>query len=138
MTAVTTVAPSEGGNRSHLRQVWAVIKPRRGRGLLSVVLASLSLICAIGLIATSAWLISRAWQQPPILYLSVAVVSVRAFGLGRGVFRYWERLVSHSAACVEGGVGMHFAGWLTTSTRAPSLGCERCCPPPQPSSWAHV
>ena len=98
MTAVTTVAPSEGGNRSHLRQVWAVIKPRRGRGLLSVVLASLSLICAIGLIATSAWLISRAWQQPPILYLSVAVVSVRAFGLGRGVFRYWERLVSHSAA----------------------------------------
>ena len=63
-----------------------------------MVLASLSLICAIGLIATSAWLISRAWQQPPILYLSVAVVSVRAFGLGRGVFRYVERLVSHSAA----------------------------------------
>lgn len=98
MTVTTAASPSEAGGRSNLRQVWAVIKPRRGRGLLSVLLASLSLICAIGLIATSAWLISRAWQQPPILYLSVAVVSVRAFGLGRGVFRYCERLVSHSAA----------------------------------------
>lgn len=83
---------------SELRQVWRIIRPRRGRGLLSLFLASLSLICAIGLIATSAWLISRAWQQPPILYLTVAVVAVRAFGLGRGVFRYLERLVSHSAA----------------------------------------
>lgn len=82
----------------HLRQVWKIIKPRRGRGLLSLLLASLSLICAIGLIATSAWLISRAWQQPPILYLTVAVVAVRAFGLGRGVFRYLERLVAHGAA----------------------------------------
>ncbi len=83
---------------SDLRRVWQVIKPRRGQGALSVLLASLSLACAIGLIATSAWLISRAWQQPPILALSVAVVSVRALGLGRGVFRYSERLVSHSAA----------------------------------------
>ena len=84
--------------QSDLRRVWRAIKPRHGRGLLSLLLASLSLICAIGLIATSAWLISRAWERPPILYLSVAVVSVRAFGLGRGVFRYSERLVSHSAA----------------------------------------
>ena len=34
----------------------------------------------------------------PILFLQVAVVSVRAFGIGRGVFRYAERLVSHQAA----------------------------------------
>ena len=69
-----------------------------GKGLLSVLLASLSLICAIGLIATSAWLISRAWQQPPILYLSVAVVSVRAFGLGRGssgIANAWFRTALH-------------------------------------------
>lgn len=81
-----------------LPRVWRLIRPNAGWSLLSLLLASLSLICAIGLIATSAWLISRAWQQPPILYLSVAVVSVRAFGIGRGVFRYAERLVSHSAA----------------------------------------
>ena len=98
MSAAVEASAPEVAAPSSLKQVWAVIKPRRGKGLLSVLLASLSLICAIGLIATSAWLISRAWQQPPILYLSVAVVSVRAFGLGRGVFRYCERLVSHSAA----------------------------------------
>ena len=45
-----------------------------------------------------AWLISRASQQPPILFLQVAIVSVRAFGIFRGVFRYAERLVGHDAA----------------------------------------
>ena len=114
-----------------------------------MVLASLSLICAIGLIATSAWLISRAWQQPPILYLSVAVVSVRAFGLGRGVFRYVERLVSHSAAlrgsrtsgfgswsgwlllrkraCAEFGEATRSGGWSTMSMPALSLGYGQSC-----------
>ena len=53
---------------------------------------------AVGLTATSAWLISRAAEQPPVLYLMVAIVAVRAFGIGRGVFRYAERLASHDAA----------------------------------------
>jgi ATP-binding cassette subfamily C protein CydCD len=47
--------------------------------------------------ATSGWLISRASQQPPVLYLMVAVTATRAFGIGRAVFRYTERLVSHDA-----------------------------------------
>src|SRR5690606_5417762 len=50
---------------------------------------------AVGLAAVSAWLIARASQQPPVLHLMVAIVSVRAFGLSRGVLRYLERLVSH-------------------------------------------
>lgn len=33
----------------------------------------------------------------PVLYLMVAVTATRAFGLGRAVFRYAERLVSHDA-----------------------------------------
>ena len=52
----------------------------------------------IGLMATSAWLISRAATHPPVLHLMVAIVSVRAFGLSRGVFRYAERLYGHDAA----------------------------------------
>jgi thiol reductant ABC exporter CydC subunit len=48
--------------------------------------------------ATSAWLISRAAQRPPVLYLMVPVAAVQAFGLGRGVFRYAERLAGHDAA----------------------------------------
>jgi ATP-binding cassette subfamily C protein CydCD len=35
--------------------------------------------------------------MPPVLYLLMAVTSVRAFGIGRSVFRYAERLVSHNA-----------------------------------------
>jgi ATP-binding cassette subfamily C protein CydCD len=46
---------------------------------------------------TSGWLISRASQQPPVLYLMVAVTATRAFGIGRACFRYAERLVSHDA-----------------------------------------
>lgn len=47
--------------------------------------------------ATSGWLISRASEQPPVLYLMVAVTATRAFGIGRAVFRYAERLVAHDA-----------------------------------------
>ncbi len=53
---------------------------------------------AVGLSATSAWLIARAAQQPPVLSLMVAVAAVQAFGLGRAVLRYGERLASHDAA----------------------------------------
>ncbi|GAA1664656.1 hypothetical protein GCM10009830_07730 [Glycomyces endophyticus] len=61
-------------------------------------LGALAQLSALGLLAVSAYLVSRAWEQPPILYLMVAITSVRALGIGRGVFRYAERLVSHDAA----------------------------------------
>ncbi|WP_031026258.1 thiol reductant ABC exporter subunit CydD [Streptomyces sp. NRRL WC-3725] len=70
---------------------------RRGRLLGALGLGSLALGSAVGLMATSGWLISRASQQPPVLYLMVAVTATRAFGIGRAVFRYAERLVSHDA-----------------------------------------
>ncbi|GJF29371.1 ABC transporter [Kitasatospora sp. NE20-6] len=63
----------------------------------AVLLGTLALGCAVALLGTSGWLISRASQMPPVLYLMVAVTSVRAFGIGRSVFRYAERLVSHDA-----------------------------------------
>lgn len=64
----------------------------------AAVLGGLASGCAVALMATSAWLIARAAQQPPVLYLMVAIVAVRTFGIGRGVLRYLERLVSHDAA----------------------------------------
>src|SRR5512142_1234649 len=68
------------------------------RVALAVVTGSAALACAIALMGTSGWLISRAAQQPPVLYLMLAVVAVRAFGIGRGVLRYAERLVAHDVA----------------------------------------
>ncbi|MQA80623.1 MAG: thiol reductant ABC exporter subunit CydC [Streptosporangiales bacterium] len=52
----------------------------------------------VGLLATSGWLIARAAERPPVLLLMVAVVAVRAFGIGRAVCTYAERLVGHDAA----------------------------------------
>jgi ATP-binding cassette subfamily C protein CydCD len=65
--------------------------------LFAALLGSLALACAVGLMATSGYLISRASEQPPVLYLMVAVTATRAFGIGRAVFRYAERLVAHDA-----------------------------------------
>ncbi|HKN51958.1 MAG TPA: thiol reductant ABC exporter subunit CydD, partial [Amycolatopsis sp.] len=62
------------------------------------VLGAVALLAGIALTATSGWLIAKASQQPPILTLTVAVVGVRAFGLGRAGLRYVERLVTHDAA----------------------------------------
>ncbi|WP_031484745.1 thiol reductant ABC exporter subunit CydD [Streptomyces bicolor] len=80
-----------------LARVRAMSGARRGRLALALLLGSLALGSAVGLMATSGWLISRASQQPPVLYLMVAVTATRAFGIGRAVFRYAERLVSHDA-----------------------------------------
>ncbi|GIG38212.1 thiol reductant ABC exporter subunit CydC [Cellulomonas pakistanensis] len=72
------------------------VDPRRA--VLAVLLGVLALGCAVALAAASAWLITRAAQMPPVLKLSVATVGVRAFGIGRALFRYLERLVSHDVA----------------------------------------
>ncbi|WP_369260578.1 thiol reductant ABC exporter subunit CydD [Streptomyces sp. R35] len=85
------------GRGGVLARVRAMAAPRRGPLTLALLLGSLALGSAVGLMATSGWLISRASQQPPVLYLMVAVTATRAFGIGRAVFRYTERLVSHDA-----------------------------------------
>ena len=65
---------------------------------LALVLGVAAAGSAVALLATSAWLITAASAQPPVLLLMVPIVAVRAFGVGRGVFRYVERLVGHDAA----------------------------------------
>ncbi|WP_221348866.1 thiol reductant ABC exporter subunit CydD [Streptomyces beigongshangae] len=101
--AVVPVADGDGApvpperRNGVLVRVRAMAGPRRGRLLLALLLGSLALGSAVGLMATSGWLISRASQQPPVLHLMVAVTATRAFGIGRAVFRYAERLVSHDA-----------------------------------------
>ncbi|MEU6222164.1 thiol reductant ABC exporter subunit CydD [Streptomyces sp. NPDC047042] len=91
------VPGAPAGRLGVLARVRAMSGARRGRLGLALLLGSLALGSAVGLMATSGWLISRASQQPPVLYLMVAVTATRAFGIGRAVFRYAERLVSHDA-----------------------------------------
>ncbi|MET9530151.1 thiol reductant ABC exporter subunit CydD [Streptomyces sp. NPDC006649] len=91
------VMAARSARRNPLARVRDTAGALRGRLLLALLLGSLALGSAIGLMATSGWLISRASQEPPVLYLMVAVTATRAFGTGRAVFRYAERLVSHDA-----------------------------------------
>ncbi|GGP70272.1 thiol reductant ABC exporter subunit CydD [Streptomyces abikoensis] len=81
-----------------LTRIRAAGRPYTARFALALGLGALALGSAVGLMAVSGWLISRASEQPPVLYLMVAVTATRAFGIGRSVFRYAERLVSHDAA----------------------------------------
>ena len=67
--------------------------------LAPVLLVSLlSLALGIGLLGASAWLIASAALEPPLYTLAIGITCVRACGLGRAVFRYLERFLSHRAA----------------------------------------
>ncbi|MFB7363476.1 thiol reductant ABC exporter subunit CydD [Streptomyces hydrogenans] len=90
-------APGAATGRGALARVRATAGELKGRMALALLLGSLALGAAVGLMAVSGWLISRASEQPPVLHLMVAVTATRAFGIGRAVFRYAERLVSHDA-----------------------------------------
>ncbi|WP_032371331.1 ATP-binding cassette domain-containing protein [Rhodococcoides fascians] len=83
---------------SDLRRALALFELSPRRVVLPVLAGVATLGSALALAALSAWLITRAWQMPPVLDLSVAVVAVRALGISRGVFRYLERLTTHDVA----------------------------------------
>src|SRR5699024_7353306 len=81
-----------------LRRMLTLLRTPWRRVAIAVTFGVLALGAAIGLAAVSAWLIARASQRPLILDLTVAVVAVRALGISRGVFRYFDRLFSHDVA----------------------------------------
>lgn len=84
--------------RRALRRAVGLLEIDKSRFAWSVAAGSGAVGSGIGLSAVSAWLIARAAQLPPVLDLSVAATSVRAFGVGKAVFRYLERISSHWVA----------------------------------------
>ncbi|WP_285622621.1 thiol reductant ABC exporter subunit CydC [Kineosporia sp. NBRC 101677] len=81
-----------------LVEVLRAMRPDPWRLLLAALTGAAAVAASIALLGVSGWLITRAAQQPPVLFLMVAIVAVRAFGIGRGVLRYSERLISHDVA----------------------------------------
>lgn len=81
-----------------LRQLISFLRPNSKEVVLSILFSTLTIGSSVSLLMTSAYLISKAALQPSIGEISVAIVGVRFFGISRGVFRYIERLVSHSAS----------------------------------------
>ncbi len=86
------------GPRAPLLRTLAIARPAAGRLTLATLLGAGALGAAIGLIATSAWLISRSAQRPQESAVALAIVGVQFFALSRGLCRYGERLVGHDAA----------------------------------------
>lgn len=65
--------------------------------ILALTLGFITFFCAGALMFNSGYLISRAASLPEnILLIYIPIVLTRAFGIGRPVFRYVERLVSHN------------------------------------------
>ncbi|PWH18326.1 MAG: thiol reductant ABC exporter subunit CydC [Anaerolineae bacterium] len=79
-----------------LSRLFSFLFPFWPQVLLSVLLGALTIGSSIALMSTSAWLISTAAIALSVADLGVSVVSTRLFGVSRAVFRYAERLVSHS------------------------------------------
>jgi thiol reductant ABC exporter CydC subunit len=73
------------------------MKKFSARMWLAAVLGALAFIGGTGLTISSGWLITMAWQQPPIMTLTVSIVMIRFFGIFRSVARYAERILSHEA-----------------------------------------
>jgi len=78
-----------------LFQLLAFLFPFKGRIALSTFLGFATVASGVGLMATSAYIISAAALHPSIAALQVAIVGVRFFGISRGICRYLERYNSH-------------------------------------------
>lgn len=88
-----SVLPRE--ERQALRECLQLLEIDKKRFVLSTLFGSGAIGSGVGLGSVSAWLIARAAQLPPVLDLSIAATAVRAFGVGKAVFRYLERISSH-------------------------------------------
>lgn len=97
-----------------------LLSPVRGRFAGAGVVGTLASLFAVALSGLSGWLILRASEQPPILYLLTAIVGVRFFGIGRAVLRYCERLVLHDAVFASLTL-LRGRLWASLSRRALSL-----------------
>ncbi len=97
MTAGASPRPT-ANRRDPLLRLLRLARPMRGRLLLAAAAGALATSCGVGLLAVSGFLLARASQHPDIAALSVAVVAVRGLSIGRGGFRYAERLASHDVA----------------------------------------
>ena len=99
--AAPTVRATEPAPHDESRQLpalpvlFSLLRPVAWRFVASAAIGTLAVLFGVALLAVSGWLIVRASQQPAIMFLLVAIVGVRFFGIGRAALRYAERLVLH-------------------------------------------
>ena len=82
-------------DRHTLKEMAALLQPFWALIIGAGFLGAGTVLSNVGLLGTSAVLISQAALAPPILDLMVLIVAVRFFGIARAVLRYVERYVTH-------------------------------------------
>lgn len=106
--------------RSRRKLPWRILPWGKTALWGAAALGALSVLSGGALTAVSGWLIVYASQQPPMMYLMVAIVGVRFFGLLRSTLRYAERNVTHNAVlawasrlrvAVWDALGSNILGW---------------------------
>ncbi|WP_270838118.1 thiol reductant ABC exporter subunit CydC [Mitsuokella multacida] len=82
-----------------MTNVWKLLRLTTLLEFLPVLLVSLmALFTGLALLGASAWLVASAALMPPLYTLALGITTVRACGIGRAVFRYGERYLSHRMA----------------------------------------
>lgn len=74
-----------------------LMAPFRWWILLAVLLSFATVGASVGLMAVSAYLISKAALATEVSQLTLAITGVRVFAISRAAFRYAERYVTHTA-----------------------------------------
>ncbi|WP_304271640.1 thiol reductant ABC exporter subunit CydC [Pseudoglutamicibacter cumminsii] len=106
--------------RSRRKLPWRILPWGKAALWGAAALGALSVLSGGALTAVSGWLIVYASEQPPMMYLMVAIVGVRFFGLLRSTLRYAERNVTHNAVlawasrlrvAVWDALGSNILGW---------------------------
>jgi len=97
VSAVRTMPGMPARRFTAARELAAFLRPAAARFIAATLVGALAAGFAIALTVVSGWLIVRASQEPAIMYLLVAIVGVRFFGIGRSALRYAERLLTHDA-----------------------------------------
>ncbi|WP_082235692.1 thiol reductant ABC exporter subunit CydC [Halobacillus massiliensis] len=80
-----------------LREVVRLVVLEKKDIFLSILFGFLAGISAVGLFASSGYLISRAAFAPPLYALTVVIATLKMFGFIRAASRYAERYFSHRA-----------------------------------------
>ncbi|MCL4829976.1 MAG: thiol reductant ABC exporter subunit CydC [Caldilinea sp.] len=94
MSTATSMAAAP---RGVLRRLLELMAPFRWWIVAGVLLSFATVGSSVGLMAVSAYLISKAAIALDVTQLSLAIAGVRLFALTRAAFRYGERYVTHLA-----------------------------------------
>lgn len=80
------------------RLILVLLRPYARWIVVGALLGFLAIGSAVGLMAASAWLISRAAVVTNVAEVALAVTAVRVLAISRAAFRYLERFVTHRAS----------------------------------------